>query len=179
MAIRVLLAEPDHALVTSYQARLSKEGFEVQIVNNGLDCLNALHTFEPDVLVLEQELPWGGGDGVLDVMHDVYELPLVPVFIITSRDSFAHLDVKQFFRRYPLVTHMQTKPVGSDELVRLVQHIADEPKPCGADLGKPTLRSGKQKGWQTTFGQSKHASAVSWLEQNDERATNSRAIIQP
>lgn len=140
MAIRVLIADPDRTLLASYQARLSQEGFEVRTVTNGLDCLDALHTFEPDVLVLEPEMPWGGGDGVLDVMHDVFELPLVPVFIITSHENFARLDVK----RFPLVSHMQTKPVGPDEMARLIRHIANEPRPREEDLRKPTPRPGKK-----------------------------------
>lgn len=144
MSIRVLIADPDRTLLASYQARLSQEGFEVRTVTNGLDCLDALHAFEPDVLVLEPEMPWGGGDGVLDVMHDVFELPLVPVFIITSHENFARLDAKQLVRQFPLVTHIQTKPIGPDELVRLVRHIANEPRPREEDLRKPTPHPDKR-----------------------------------
>jgi DNA-binding NtrC family response regulator len=144
MAIRVLIADPDRTLLAAYQARLSQEGFEVRTATNGVDCLDALNGFEPDVLVLEPEMPWGGGEGVLDVMHEVFELPLVPVFVITSRENFGRLDAKQFVRQFPLVTHMQTKPVGPDELVRLVRHIANEPRPREEDLRKPTPRPGKK-----------------------------------
>lgn len=140
MAIRVLIADPDRTLLAAYQARLSQEGFEVRTVTNGLDCLDALYRSKPDLLVLEPEMPWGGGEGVLDVMHDVYELLLVPVFIITSPENLASMDVK----RFPLVSHTQTKPVGPDELVRLIRHIADEPRPREEDLRKPTPRPGKK-----------------------------------
>ena len=155
MAIRVLIADPDPTLLASYEARLSQEGLEVRTVRNGLDCLDALHTFEPDVLVLEPEMPWGGGEGVLDVMHDVYELPLVPVFVITSHETFARLNLRQF----PLVTHMQTKPVGPDELVRLIRHIANEPQPRVEDLRKSTASPAKNRrkvdvrvGWAVSVG---------------------------
>lgn len=143
MSIRVLIADPDRDLLASYATRLSQEGFEVRTATNGLDCLDALHTFEPDVLVLEPEMPWGGGDGVLDVMHEVFELPLVPVFIITSHESFARLSAPHFVRQFPLVTHMQTKPVGPDEFVRLIRHITNEPRPHEEDVRKPSPRAGK------------------------------------
>jgi DNA-binding NtrC family response regulator len=140
MSIRVLIADPDATLLEDYQAQLTQAGFDVATVQNGLDCLDMLRKFSPDVLVLEPEMPWGGGDGVLAVMHDVFELPLVPVFIITSAQNFAGLDVKSF----PLVTHMQTKPVGADELVRLVRHIANEPRPSEDDVQRTTRRAGKK-----------------------------------
>jgi DNA-binding NtrC family response regulator len=119
MAIRVLIADPDPDLLTSYRTRLSQDGFEV----SRFDCLEGLHTFEPNVMVLEPEMPWGGG--VLAVMHHMFERPLVPVFVITSRQTATRLNLRQF----PLVTHVQTKPVRADELVRLIRHIADEPRP--------------------------------------------------
>lgn len=137
MTIRVLIAEPDWALLATYQARLVREGIYVATARNGLDCLAELHRFEPDVLVLEPEMPSDGGEGVLEVMHDVYELPLVPVFIITSRENLARLDAKKFMSEFPLVTHIQAKPVGPDELVRLIRHIADEPRPREDDIRKP------------------------------------------
>jgi two-component system OmpR family response regulator len=139
MPIRVLIADPDESLLAAYEAQLSHAGFDVATVKDGLDCLDMLRKFTPDVLVLEPEMPWGGGDGVLAIMHDVFELPLVPVFIITSSQSSACLDMKKF----PLVSHMQTKPVGPDELVRLVRHIANEPRPSEEDLQLLTRRARK------------------------------------
>jgi len=138
MALRVLLADPDPTLLASYQTRLSQDGFEVSTATNGVDCLEGLHTFRPDVIVLEPEMPWGGR--VLSVMHEVFDLPPVPVFIITSQESALRLNLRQF----PLVTHVQAKPVRADELVRMIRHIADEPRPRQEDIQKATTRAGKR-----------------------------------
>src|SRR5262245_4844484 len=136
MGIRVLIAEPDPALLTSYDSRLSQDGFEVSTATNGLDCLDRLYSFKPRVLVLEPEMP--GGDGVLSAMHDNSEQPLIPVFVITFHRAFARLDLSQF----PLVTHMQTKPVSPDQLIRLLRHIADEPRPIQQDMQLRSIRRG-------------------------------------
>jgi DNA-binding response OmpR family regulator len=81
--IRVLIAEPSEYLADLYDQFLSKQGFEVDTASNGLDCLEKLRTFVPDLLVLEPAMPWGGGDGVLALMHEESDLPLPSVVILT------------------------------------------------------------------------------------------------
>lgn len=81
--IQVLIAEPDECLLTEYRASLG-EDFEVATAVNGLECVSSLRASVPDVLVLEPQLPWGGGNGVLATMRKVPELAIVPVMILTS-----------------------------------------------------------------------------------------------
>ena len=59
--IRVLIADPDESLMAEYREH-SREGFEIVTVPNGLECVDRLREQVPDVLVLEPQLPWGGGD---------------------------------------------------------------------------------------------------------------------
>jgi len=70
--------------LTSYQAFLSRDGFQVATATNGLDCVAKLRSFVPDLLVLDPELPWGQGDGVLAVMHEDADVPVVPVMVLSS-----------------------------------------------------------------------------------------------
>ena len=63
--IRVLLADPDRSLTAVYRKPLSREGFEVVAAFSGLECVARLREQVPDVLVLEPQLPWGGGEGIL------------------------------------------------------------------------------------------------------------------
>jgi len=62
--IRVLIADPDERVLTSYREFLWQEGFEVDTVTNAIDCVARLRERVPDVLVLDPDLPWGGGSGV-------------------------------------------------------------------------------------------------------------------
>ena len=81
--IRVLMADPDESLHPLYREPLLREGFELTALS-GLECVARLRERVPDVLVLEPQLPWGGGDGVLAMMGEVPELATVPVMVLTS-----------------------------------------------------------------------------------------------
>ncbi len=82
--IRVLLADADWKLLSRYEFFLEESGLEVAIASTALQCVELLRDFEPDVLVLEAELPWGQGDGVLDVMQTEPDVPVRPVIVLSS-----------------------------------------------------------------------------------------------
>jgi DNA-binding response OmpR family regulator len=80
---RVLIADPDERLLATYREHLWAD-FDLVTATNGVECLARLRERTPDVLVLEPELLWGGGAGVLAVMHHISRLALVPVMILTA-----------------------------------------------------------------------------------------------
>ncbi len=80
----VLIAHSNLRLRNSYSESLSRGGFLVTTAADGLACLKMLHGITPDVLVLERELPWGGGDGVLARMREDAALPRIPVVIMLA-----------------------------------------------------------------------------------------------
>ena len=82
--VRVLMADPDQSLPPVYREPLSREGFELVTAVSGLECVAQLRERAPDVLVLEPQLPWGGGERVLGVMDQVPQLATVPVMVLTS-----------------------------------------------------------------------------------------------
>lgn len=84
MSRRILLAGANNYRWRSYQERLRADGFESRLVTNGLDCVAALRGFHPEVLVLDPNIPWGGGDGVLAVRNDEPELNNNLVMILTA-----------------------------------------------------------------------------------------------
>ena len=61
----LLIADGDAELCDLQQRFLSAQGFQVATASDGLDCLEKLRQLSPAVLVLDQELRWGGGVGVL------------------------------------------------------------------------------------------------------------------
>jgi DNA-binding response OmpR family regulator len=81
--IRVLIADPDTDLLAAYCEAFS-ESLELTTAVSGVDCFARLREQTPDVVVLEPDLPWGGGDGVLAVMHDDDALAAIPVMILTG-----------------------------------------------------------------------------------------------
>ena len=83
MSIHVLIADSDEYLLDNYREYLEQHGFEVTTVTTGLECVERLRDCAPDVLVLEPSIPWGWGDGVLAMMHEDPDIPLVPVIVLT------------------------------------------------------------------------------------------------
>jgi CheY-like chemotaxis protein len=67
-----------------YRHYLSRHGYEVEVAEGGVHCLEKLEQFQPDVLILDLNLPWGGGEGVLAVMRDRAHLCRIPVLLTST-----------------------------------------------------------------------------------------------
>ncbi len=118
------MADPDESLQPLYRERLLQEGFELATASSGLECVARLRERVPDVLVLEPQLPWGGGEGVLAIMGEVSELATVPVIVLTScRDS----RLLEAVARFP-VSDYQLKPLAPDRLAGRLRTILAHPK---------------------------------------------------
>jgi DNA-binding response OmpR family regulator len=85
MADKVLIADPDAALLSSYRSYLSRHGFQVATAKDGLECVARLRAFCPDIVVLCPHLLWGAGEGVLAMMYEEADVPLVPVLALGDR----------------------------------------------------------------------------------------------
>jgi DNA-binding response OmpR family regulator len=87
MSKRVLLADTDVVLLEKYREFLLQEGFDVMVARDALDCVAKLRSFVPDVLVLAPELPWGQSEGVLAMMYEEPDVPLVPVVVLSAAED--------------------------------------------------------------------------------------------
>jgi DNA-binding NarL/FixJ family response regulator len=86
--IRVLLADADESLLASYRDFLEGDDFAVATASTGLDCVEALRRCVPHVLVLDPELPWGRGEGVLALLFEAGDFAVVPeVVVLLSHDQ--------------------------------------------------------------------------------------------
>ena len=118
------MADPDESLQPLYREPLLREGFIVTAALSGLECASRLRECVPDVLVLEPQLPWGGGEGVLAMMGEVPELATVPVMVLTScRDP----RLLEAVARFP-VSDYQLKPLAPDRLTERLRSILAHPR---------------------------------------------------
>lgn len=118
MPTRILIAVPDDSLANSYEEFLCRDGFDVATVTNGLDCLAKLCTWTPDVLVLELDMPKGGGLWVLAMMHDGLEIPRVPVMVLTTRRNLQDLGDLLLFE---MMSDLHVKPLPPEQLARIIR----------------------------------------------------------
>jgi DNA-binding response OmpR family regulator len=119
MLARVLITDPDEYLLVHYRDYLEEHGFEVATATTGVECVERLREFSPHVLVLEPSIPWGSGDGVLAVMHEEPDVPLVPVIVLTyGRDRSI------LYRLAPFrIDDYQTKPLRPRQLIERIQLV--------------------------------------------------------
>lgn len=113
---RVLIADPDEGLLAAYREDFSEE-FELTTATSGVECVERLQEQTPNLLVLEPQLPWGGGDGVLAMMRTVPELALVPVLILTSCRDVCVLKGVAPFR----ISEYCVKPRAPDQLAAMIR----------------------------------------------------------
>lgn len=119
MPVRVLLADPDAYIAATYADCLRQRGALVTTAGTGLECLERLQDFAPDLLVLEPELLWGGGDGVLAVLHEQPELrPAFVVLVSYARDRGLLHRVSRF-----KVDDYQVKPLTATRLASRLSRL--------------------------------------------------------
>lgn len=118
--LRVLIADADRTLSSSYQEALVERGFDVDTVINGLECASHLRKCPPHVLVLDPSILWGGGEGVLALMREKSEVPAVPVLVHASPDNGAvSADLAS------AVLARATKPLPPEEMAAMIRQLAN------------------------------------------------------
>ncbi len=118
---KILIADPDEQLATLYQRTLVGEGYIVEKTTSGLGCLFKLREFHPDLVILEADIPWGWGEGVLGVLSEEPLLPQVSVLLISENVSEKCIGVGEEF-----VKGRFDKPLLPGDLISLVQLIVEE-----------------------------------------------------
>jgi DNA-binding response OmpR family regulator len=89
MKCTLLIAEGDAELCEVYRRFFTERGYEVETASDGLDCLAKLRRATPAALVLDRELRWGGGDGVLAWLREQSEAFTLPVVLTTTATLFS------------------------------------------------------------------------------------------
>ncbi len=87
------------------------------IAANGLDCLDKIKHFRPDIVITDIRMP--GLDG-LDLIRKVHEAGIRPYFIIIS--GYQHFQYAQQAIRYEVEDYL-LKPIGKAELTYCLENI--------------------------------------------------------
>ena len=113
----LLIADGDAELCDLCRRFLTARGYDVETSLDGLDCLEKLRRLEPAVLVLDPELLWGGGDGVLAWLREESLMPGIPV-ILTATAGYPQ-DFAEFTE--PPVVDYLPKPFALTALLEKVR----------------------------------------------------------
>jgi two-component system response regulator HydG len=119
MAFRLLIAEDEEITVKHLVSTLSKEGYSVTGVTNGLDALQKIEARSYDLLIADIKMPGMTGIELLDRVKDLS--PETEVIIVTG---FGSIGSAVEAMKKGAVEYL-TKPFDLDELVMKVNKIRD------------------------------------------------------
>lgn len=118
----VLIATGDDRLRSSGHNYLTRHGFVVFTAQGGVECVTLLRELNPDVIVLDTDLLWGGADGVLALIR-LRNNAQIPVVLLFWRDAVSHRGVSPIAP--PVVSGLE-KPVALESLLEAVRFAAGE-----------------------------------------------------
>ena len=122
---RVLVVEDDAAIIELLRFLLEQEGLEVEVAQDGLEALDKMGVWSPDLVLLDLRLPKLEGMDVLWEMRQNPKWSNIPVIIISVDSSPQtmlqgwRLGVDSYF----------IKPFDPDELIRVVRRIISMSRP--------------------------------------------------
>lgn len=117
MRSRLLIADADDAWLNVCERGLCDGGFTVATARDGLACLTQLQwNTQLDVVVLDLDMPWGGGDGVLAILREEDCLPDRMLVIVTGQAPPSVLSARSGVP----ISHCLPKPFHVDELLNMV-----------------------------------------------------------
>ncbi|WP_236616307.1 hypothetical protein [Rhodopirellula europaea] len=106
----LLLCVHDETRRAQYSGQLIAAGYLVTQSGDGVTCLEHLRTNKFAVLVIEINLPWGQGDGVIDVMFKDDAIETIPTVLLDFLQVSFSDDGQVGL----------SNPLSSEELVRVV-----------------------------------------------------------
>lgn len=84
---RILIVEDDETQVQMLRHFIAMWGYEIEAAMTGEDAINALSTYQPDLVLLDLYLPGIPGLDVLKRIRENSKLQNIPVFVLSADDS--------------------------------------------------------------------------------------------
>ena len=126
---RILLVEDEKSLSEPLSYLLRREGYEVQVVDNGLAAVSAVEAAPPDLMLLDLMLPGLPGT---EVCREVRQSSSLPIIMLTAKDSEVDIVVGLELGADDYVT----KPFAFEELLARAEALLRRPRA----MASPQLR---------------------------------------
>ncbi|XAS64587.1 response regulator [Pseudarthrobacter sp. So.54] len=113
---RILIVEDEESFSDPLSYLLGKEGFEVEVVDNGLDAISEFDRNGADLVLLDLQLP---GQSGTEVCRQLRQRSSVPVIMLTAKDA----EIDKVVGLELGADDYVTKPYSSRELVARVRAV--------------------------------------------------------
>ncbi len=118
-SLKVLIVDDSISVRHSVARLVESQGWKQQQALDGIDALEKLESFIPDVIILDIEMPRMNGYEFKSNLNNNARLKDIPVVMLTSRASEKH----QQKARDLGVRHYMTKPYQEEAFIRLLENI--------------------------------------------------------
>ncbi len=108
----ILLIDDEIDLQQLVKIALKSKGYNIETANNGLEGLAKLETMNPDLIILDMNMPKMGGVEFYQKICDGTDRPRYPVLVLTARAN-----MEQLFKELNIDGFM-AKPFEIDDLLR-------------------------------------------------------------
>ncbi len=152
MTTRVLLVEDEPDLADPLAYLLRREGFEVEIAEDGPTALDAFRERGADIVLLDLMLPGMPGT---EVCRQIRSTSTVPIIMLTAKDSEVDIVVGLELGADDYVT----KPYSARELLARMRAVLRRSASLEADLDERVLAGGR-----VTLDIDRHTVAVNGAE---------------
>jgi len=133
--MQILIADGDKVFLEQAQRYLLQRGHDARAASDGLECIDILCEFAPDVVVLDCGLLWGGSEGVIALMCESPELSQTPTILIADEDPRVQLDISM----NPMHFKRLQKPFRLSELLNRIETGSRLPRMDKHCQGSPAL----------------------------------------
>ncbi len=123
MTKKILLIDDEASLTKLMKLNLDRTGkFEVKTENSGLRAVDAVKSFQPDLIFLDIMMPGMSGDDIAQELRSDNTLAAIPIVFLTAIVSKEDTDA---MGSYIGGNRFLAKPVKTNELLQVISDILD------------------------------------------------------
>lgn len=127
MPKRILVVDDEEDIARAFEEALSKAGYDVTIATDGYDALEKATAGSYDLITMDLRLPKQDGISTVKQIMDMVRLGRMakPAVVIIS----GYVDEHKLELSQVPVRHIIPKPVGVEDLCKIVNRVFEENKP--------------------------------------------------
>jgi DNA-binding response OmpR family regulator len=132
---KILIIDDEEDLRENLKYVFEKKGYQVELAEDGVQGLKKLESFQPDLIILDLNMPNMGGIEFYEKICDG-DVPRYPVFVLTAR-----VNMEKFFKDFN-VDGFMAKPFEIPDLLAEVSIVIEKKK---GNFKDNTKKSGELK----------------------------------
>lgn len=123
---KILIVDDDERLARMLKSHLSRTDiYEVEIESNGVDAVNRIREFMPELVLLDIMMPGVSGDEIADEILNDRELSHIKIIFLTGLVTKQEVQAKEGqFSGHTMLA----KPVDIDELLTCIEAQLNNPE---------------------------------------------------